>query len=107
MPRNKSMDFDKPYGTVRSTKPNDPVKYLQGDSYYDHDGNFVRLVDPNAAPKPKTAPVPQAVKRKTEADLKREALAAAADKLGLDTIPQELKDAARENAEALAAEDNA
>ena len=54
----------------------------------------------------KPRPVPQAAK-KTPADLKRDALAAAADKLGDLGVPQSLKDAAKENAEALAAEENA
>ena len=103
MPRNKAMDFEKAHGTVRSTRANDPIKYMQGDSYYDHSGDFVRLVNPGAKVAPKPKPVPQAAK-KTAADLKREALSAAADKLGMDnTVPQALKDAAKENAEAKAA----
>ena len=106
MARNKPMDFDKAHGTVRAIGDNRGIKYLQGDSYYNHAGEFVALVNPDATPVKKAPPVPQAAK-KSEADKKREALAAAADKLGLDTVPESMKDAAKENAEAKAAEDNA
>ena len=107
MPRNKSMDFDKPYGTIRVIGVNKGgVRYQQGDSYYNSGGEYVSPAAGVKAPAAKAPPVPQAAK-KTAADLKRDALNAAADKLGLDTVPKTLQDAAKENAEALAAEDNA
>lgn len=106
MPRNKSMDFDKAHGKVRAMGDNRGIKYQQGDSYYNLRGEFVALVNPDAKPAPKAPPVPTAAK-KSAADKKREALASAADKLGPATVPQTLKDAAKENAEALAAEENA
>ena len=53
MARNKSMDFDKDYGTIRAVGGAHPgVKYVQGDSYYDNAGGFVALVNPEAKPAP-------------------------------------------------------
>ena len=106
MPRNPEFDPSKPYATTRAIKSKTGAKYVQDGRLYTIAGEYVGFAPGHEAPAPKPPVVPQAAK-KSEADKKREALAAAANKLNLDTIPESVKDAARENAEALAAEENA
>jgi hypothetical protein len=107
MPRNPEFDPSKPYATTRAIKnANNGAKYVQEGRLYTVTGEYVGVAPGHKAPAPKPAVVPQAAK-KSEADKKREALASAANKLNLDAVPESVKDAARENAEALAAEENA
>lgn len=106
MPRNPEFNPDKPYGTTRAIKSASGAKYVQEGRLYTITGEYVGAAPGHKEPAPKPAVVPQAAK-KSEADKKREALASAANKLNMDAVPESVKDAARENAEALAAEENA
>ena len=107
MARNSNkFDADQPHGTVRRMANGTGIKYQQNGNWYTALGAFVCAV-PGATPAPVAAPaVPQAEKL-TVADKKKQALKDAADRLGDFTAPTDLQDAAKENAEALAAEDNA
>lgn len=107
MARNSNkFDPEQPYGTIRAMVNDQGVKYAQNGAWYNHAGDFV-CVAPGCEPvKAAVPPVPQAEKL-TAADKKKQALKEAADRLGDFTVPSDLQDAAKENAEALAAEDNA
>jgi hypothetical protein len=106
MPRNPVFDPEKPYATTRAVKNKTGAKYVQDGYLFAPTGVCVGRA-PGYKEEVKAAPVPQAVKRKSIEDKKKDALAAAADKLNLDTVPKSVKEAAKENAEALAAEEKA
>jgi len=106
MPRNPEFNPDKPYATTRGIKNKAGAKYVQDGKLFKVTGEYIGIAPGHDAPAPKPAVVPQAAK-KSEADKKRDALASAASKLNMDVVPESVKEAARENAEALAAEENA
>lgn len=107
MARNSNkFDPDQPYGTVRRMHNGQGIKYQQNGALYSHAGDFV-CAAPGCEPVKAASPaVPEAAKP-TKAELKKQALKEAADRLGDFTVPSDLQDVAKENAEALAAEDNA
>jgi len=106
MPRNPEFDSSKPYATTRGIKNKAGAKYVQDGKLFKVTGEYIGIAPGHDAPAPKAKAVPQAAKKSADAK-KRDALASAADKLNLDAVPASVKDAARENAEALAAEENA
>jgi len=106
MPRKESykLDKSKEYSHIRGSKTQ--RRYQQDGRYFDHYGEY--LGDNPDRPKEKsvTPSKPQAAKVSPDQE-RKEALKKASAKLGAAPVPQELQDAAKENAQALAAEDNA
>lgn len=99
----KELDKSKPFGQVRGH----PVRrYSQEGCYFDHFGKYCGTRPGYDEPK-KEAPAPK--KKVSPAERKAAALAAAAEKLqsAAKPLPDPAAEAAKENAQALAAEDSA
>jgi hypothetical protein len=96
------LDKSKEYSFIRGTCV---ACYQQKNSLYDHYGKYLGEV-PGSEVVVVEEPAPEAAKP-SQAQKKRDALAAAAAKLGNGGPPQDVQDAQKENAQALAAEDNA
>ena len=101
------LNKDKPYSQVRGQGE---AKYLQDGHYYNFFGKLCGEVDPSFIPKRKKA-APAKSKPNGKEESKEAILARATDKLGdfggAGAVPQNVRDVAKENAEALAAEENA
>lgn len=96
------LDKSKRFSYIRGTSER---KYQQDGRYFDHYGEYVG--DNPDRKKARPAPVVEKPRELSAEEKRQAALASAADKLGGSGVPQTLQDAAKENAEALAAEDNA
>lgn len=106
MPRKIAITLDKTkeFSKIRNTG-NNPERFYQDGRYFNGAGEFVREDADRKSDEPEVA-VPQAAKVNQE-ELRAAALKAAADrlgKLGKAGPPQAVLDAAKENAQALAAE---
>ena len=100
------FDNTKPYGTVRAIKNGKGVKYQQDGRFFSHAGEYVCDAD-GCNPEAAKAPAIPSAEKLSASDKRKKALAEAADRLGDFTVPSDMQDAARENAEALAAEGSA
>lgn len=113
MPRKSNkLDRKRKFGTVRCAGAQyAKCKYSQDLKYYDFNGEYVMDIPGQVQPPGDGTPVrkPEAAKKKTPAEVKQDSLSKAADKLKGFTadIPDADKEAVKENAEALAAEENA
>ena len=108
MTRSKfTFDASKPYGTVRALrKEGKNAKYMQGGRLFSPTGEYIGEA-PGCGEEVEKAPAIPTAETLSAGDKRRQALIDAADRLGDFTIPSDMQDAARENAEALAAEGNA
>lgn len=111
------LDRSRPYGKVRTHRSD--ARYAQDGMYFDHYGNYLCLQDgvpvvkreetPVEAPGGKVNAAPAAKPKTKVRKASDDVLARASAKLGLDVgaVPSSVADAAKENARALAAEENA
>lgn len=94
------INWKKPYAVVRGGGES---RYLQDGLYFDHKGDRCGDVDPQFMKKKRTVHKPA-----KEPQSKEDVLARAADKLDLENSQQQShNDVRKENAAALAAEENA
>ena len=114
MSRTKGLDKKRPYGTVRPVGDSSgkliSCRYSQDLKFFDANGKFVCNMPGQIQPgETQPSKAPEAEKHVTTEELKADALSKAADKLkGFSSfLPDAEKDAAKENAGALAAEENA
>jgi hypothetical protein len=110
------LDRTRPYGRVRTHRSQ--ARFAQDGMYFDHYGKYLCLQAGVPVEKPEEPPVegpggklnvPEAKGKGKPKSSSGDALARASAKLGINVgaVPSAVADAARENARALAAEENA
>lgn len=103
MTSRSKLNRDKPYAVVRG---GGDQRFLQDGHYFDHKGDVCGEVDPHFTKRPKRAAPAKPKSEKSKEDV----LSRAADKLDMDNktrVGNVQADAAKENAAARAAEENA